>query len=322
MKKLLFSAIISGISFCAFAQPPTWDFESWTGTGTGIEPFGWISENAAILPPIYNNPQSVFQATGADVHSGTYAMQIVSVKMTSNPAPTQLPDPVGIAATGAVSFVPPSLKFGFANSSRPASVSFWYKYTPAAGGDVGGCFVALTKWNTTTNKRDTIANGLWTTTAAVTAYTSQSVNLTYYSTTEFPDSMAIIFSSTNLFNLNYTLCLNCGKAGSTLWVDDIAFSGNNAVNEHLSSEGVTLYPNPASEYVNISVDALNEAFSVSVFDVTGKLAATAPLNLSNSIVSRRSGVINTADLATGLYSYTVLDQSGAALRAGKFSVVK
>jgi hypothetical protein len=250
-------------------------------------------------------------------------MEIRSVKMISNPAQGKLPDPIGLAATGEMIIVPASLKFGFANSDRPESVSFWYKYAPAAGGDVAGFFIALTKWNTTTNKRDTIANGLWNTTTAISAYASQSVTLTYYSTTTAPDSMALIFSSTNLFNPNYTLCMNCGKSGSTLWVDDISFAGWNGINEQLSSEGVILFPNPVREHVNISVEALNDAFSVSTFDVAGRLVGTAELTLSNSgAISKKMGVINTSGFSTGLYSYSVLDKNGVALRAGKFSVVK
>jgi hypothetical protein len=322
MKNFLLATLISSASLCTFSQP-TLDFESWTGTGSNIEATGWVSENKAVIPPLLNNPQSVFQATAvADVHGGTKALEIRSVKMISNPAQGKLPDPIGLAATGELILVPASLKFGFANSGRPASVSFWYKYAPAAGGDVAGFFIALTKWNTTTNKRDTIANGLWSTTTAISAYASQSVTLTYYSTTTVPDSMALIFSSTNLFNPNYTLCMNCGKSGSTLWVDDISFAGWNGIKEQPSSEGVILFPNPAREHVNISVDALNDAFSVCTFDVAGRLVSTTTLTLSNSASNKKLGVINTSGFSTGLYSYSVLDKNGVALRAGKFSVVK
>jgi Secretion system C-terminal sorting domain len=320
MKKILLATIISGSSFCAFAQP-TMDFESWSGTGANIAPLGWVSENAAIYPPLLNNPQSVYQATAADAHGGTYALEIRSVKMQTNPATTMLPDPIGIAATGTVSIVPTaSLKFGFPNSSRPGTIDFWYKYSPA-GGDMGGCFIVLTAWNTGSGKRDTIANGLWTTTAAAAAYVNQSVPLTYYSNTT-PDSMAIIFSSTNLFNPNYTLCLKCGKAGSILWVDDIKFTASNGIAEHLSSQGVSVYPNPASDHITIAVEALGEAFSVSTFDATGRLVGTVPLALSGNAMNRRTAMINTADLSSGLYSYSVLDKNGVALRAGKFSVAR
>ena len=321
MKKLLFSTVIAGLSLVGFAQNPTMDFETWTGSGTGIAPSGWVSENAAILPPIYNNPQSVFQAPAPDNHGGTYGLKILSVAMTTNPAPGKLPDPIGLCATGKVNLSPPSLLFGFGSTARPVSVDFWYKYTPAAGGDVAGFFVALTAWNTATGKRDTIANALWTTNVAAASYTSQSVILNYYSTTAFPDSMALIFSSTNLFNPNFTLCMNCGKPGSSLWVDDVTLVGSNGINEHLTSDGVRLFPNPASDIVNISVDT-KDAASVLIYDAAGRKVTSSNVWEPMNAVDMRSGTINTSNFAAGLYSYSVLDKNGAAIRAGKFNVVR
>ena len=308
MIKLLLATIISGASFCAFAQA-CWDFESWTGT----EPSGWISANELMLLP--GNPQSAFQDTNAvNVHGGKKALKLVSVTMTS--AVAGLPNPIGLAAPGRlVSFAP---KFGMPFTGRPATVDFWYKYTPTAG-DSAEFLIFLR--NSVTH--DTLGFGHWTHGAAVTGYTLQTVPITYnpaYST-ELPDSMALTFSASKLFNANYTMCLTCGKAGSILWVDDITFNGWNGINEHPSSEGMSLYPNPASDHITISAD-VNDAFAIRAFDVTGKLVATAPLALSNSAINRKSGVLNTSDLSAGMYSYSVLDKNGVALRAGKFSVVK
>lgn len=304
MKKLLLSIIVTGTSFCASAQAPTWDFESWTGN----EPTGWISENELMLA---GNPQSAFQETNpAHVHGGTSALRLVSVTMTVPVA--GLPNPIGLAAPGKlVAFVP---KFGMAYSARPATVEFWSKYTPATS-DSAEFLISL--WNSTTG--DTLGFGYWKIGAASTAYTQQSIAITYDPTfaSQLPDSMGLTFSSTKLLNPNYTMCLNCGKAGSTLWVDDITFSGWNGINEHLSSQGVTVFPNPATDHVNIAVDALNEAFAVHAFDLTGRQVGTASLSLATNGMNRRSGVINTSALSSGLYSYSVVDKNGTALRAGK-----
>ncbi|TAL63358.1 MAG: T9SS type A sorting domain-containing protein [Bacteroidetes bacterium] len=309
MKKLLLSAIISSASFCVFAQTPTWDFESWTGT----EPAGWISENELM---IIGNPQSVFEETApANVHGGAKAMRLLSVTMTS--PVVGLPNPIGLAAPGKlVSFAP---KFGMQYTSRPALVNFWYKYTPAAG-DTAEFLIFL--WNSTTG--DTLGSAYWNTGTAVSAYTAQGVPIIYDPafSAELPDSMALTFSSSRLFNANYTFCTNCGKAGSTLWVDDISFSGWNGINENLSAEGVTLFPNPAKEFVNIAVDALDEAYSVTAYDVTGRSVSTTPLSLTTHGMNRKSGMINTSTLPSGLYSYSVVDKSGAPLRTGKFNVVR
>lgn len=307
MKKLLLSLFISGTSICTFAQT-TWDFE---GTWNGTEPQGWISENELM---ILGNPQSAFEeTTPANVHGGSKALRLLSVTMTS--PVTGLPNPIGLAAPGKlVGFAP---KFGMPYTARPAFVEFWYMYTPAAN-DTMEFLMFL--WNSTT--KDTLGFAYWKAGAAVSTYASQSVAITYNPTyaSELPDSMALTFSSTKLFNANYTFCTNCGKAGSTLWVDDITFSGWNGMNEHLSAEGVTVFPNPAKDFINIAVDALNEAYAVNAYDVTGRLIGTTPLSLSNNGMNRRSGVINTSALSSGVYAYYVVDKAGSALRAGKFSV--
>ncbi|TAL63357.1 MAG: T9SS type A sorting domain-containing protein [Bacteroidetes bacterium] len=309
MKKLLLSAVISSASFCVFAQTPMWDFESWTGT----EPTGWISENELM---IIGNPQSAFEETApANVHGGAKAMRLLSVTMTSPVA--GLPNPIGLAAPGKlVSFAP---KFGMPYTSRPATVDFWYKYTPAAN-DTAEFLITL--WNSTTD--DTLGFGYWKTGATVNSYAFQSVAIMYNPafSAELPDSMAITFSSTKLFNVNNTMCLNCGKAGSTLWVDDISFSGLNTINENLSAEGVTLFPNPAKEFINISVDELTDAYSVTAYDATGRIISTTPLSLTTNGMKMKSGRINTSVLSSGLYSYCVVDKSGASLRTGKFNVVR
>jgi hypothetical protein len=310
--------LISGAYFYASAQP-TWDFDTpaWTGSGASTEPAGWISENAAVLPPLYNNPQSVFRATTPDIHGGTYAMKLTSVTMTSNPAPGQLPNPIGLAATGVVNLSPPSLKFGFPYASRPNMISFWYKYSPMAS-DTAECFVSL--WNGVTH--DTIAYGFWKTGATVGTYTQQNITLTYDPSfsTEFPDSMAVIFSSTILFNANYSLCMNCGQAGSNLYVDDITFSGWNGINEHPAANDVIVYPNPASAYVTIIAD-VNEASSVIVYDVTGKAVSSASLNQAMNGMNRKESVVNASALSSGVYSYSIADKNGISLRNGKLSIV-
>src|ERR1051326_60517 len=318
MKKILLSLFISGAFVYASAQQPTWDFETWTGSGTSINPSKWISENHAIIPPIYNNPQSVFQATSPDIHGGTYAMKLSSVTMTSNPAPGQLPNPIGLAGTGTVSISPPKLIFGIPYTSRPNSMSFWYKYTPSAP-DTAQCLVSL--WNGVTH--DTIAYGFWKSGTAVGSYSQQTITLVYnpaYST-EMPDSMAVVFSSTILFNPNYSLCMNCGKAGSDLYVDDITFSGWNGINEHPSSNDVIVYPNPASDYATIIAD-VNEAYSVNAYDLTGRKISSANFYQMMSGMNRKETTFNTSSLSAGIYSLSIIDKNGNVIRNGKFSVVK
>lgn len=318
MKKNLLLLVISGASVCAFAQP-TWDFDTpspaWNGTGPNEQPNGWVTGNVIVGGFFPGNTQSVFKAVAPDVHGGLYAMQIVTVDVVTNPDATLIPDPIGFAITGSVVVVPAlSLKFGFGYSARPASAEFWYKYAPS-GTDTASFFMWLTKWNTVTVTRDTVAWGYWETSATVSSYTQQSVTLTYLSSTLSPDTAGVIFSATG------TGCMTCGNVGSTMWVDDVTFSGWNGINEHPSSNGVIMFPNPASEFVTISLDA-DDAANVIAYDATGRRVAAASLSEPINSINKKAGVINTSNLTAGIYSYSVMDKNGNTLRAGKFSVVR
>lgn len=316
MKKLLLFISASGMAFFASAQTqPTWDFESWTGSGASIEPTGWISGNAITGFP-FNNPQSVFQETTAGkVHGGTYSMKLVTVDLSNNPDPSTIPDPMGAVFPGQISISPLGLKDGFAYAGRPNSVEFWYQYAPV-GGDSASAFVLLSKWNSTTNMRDTVAVGGTVIKTAANSYVQGSFTLLYLSATLIPDSMRIYFTSTC-----YT-SLTCGTAGSTLWVDDITFTGWNGVNENISSAGITVYPNPASDMVQISVDALKEAHGVNVYDAMGKMVCCVHLSDAGNGMNRKVGKIDATHLAAGVYSYSVTDKSGNMLRAGSFNVAR
>ena len=306
MRKSLLFLSISVASIGTFAQTPTWNFESWTTT----EPTGWISENELM---VVGNPQSVFEDS-VSFHGGKYAMKLLSIKMTS--PVSGLPDPIGLAAPGKlVNFAP---KFGTPYTGRPSSAVFWYKYSPAVN-DTAEFLITL--WNSVTH--DTLAFGYWKTGTSIISYSSQTITLTYNPafSTEVPDSMGLTFSSTKLFNPDFTLCMNCGTAGSTLWVDDITFSGWNGINEHPSSNDIIVYPNPATDYISIIAD-VNDAFSVVAYDGTGRTVASIMLNQSMAGMNRKGGIINTSSLSSGLYSYSVFNKTGTILRTGKFNVMR
>lgn len=316
MKKLLLFISASGVVLFVSAQAqPTWDFESWTGSGSGIQPTGWVSGNAITGFP-FSNPQSVFQeTTPGKVHGGMYSMKLVTVDLTNNPDPSSIPDPIGIAFPGQISISPLGMKDGFAYSGRPNSVDFWYQYIPV-GNDSASCFVILSKWNSSTNMRDTVAVGGTVIKTAASSYMQSSFTLLYLSATLIPDTMRIYFTATCYASLT------CGTAGSTLWVDDITFTGWNGVNEHLSSNNVVVYPNPASDFLQVSVDALSEAHLVSIYDVLGKKVCSVELAQETNGMNRKTAKVDAKRLPTGAYSYGISDKIGNVLRSGKFNIVK
>lgn len=313
MKKI-FTLIVASAGTLLLNAQPTFDFENWTGTGVCIEPSNWESANVlACLVP--SDPQQVFQATSPDVHGGTYAMKITTVNLSFNPSPSLIPNPYGVAFTGTVSasYVP---ILGTPNTSRWATVSFWYKYSPVSAGDTASCFIVLTKWNTSTKVRDTIADGFWMTNLAASSYTQNTSTLLYKPSTMYPDTMTILFSATT------TRCLSCGKVGSILWVDDIVPAGWNAVNETEYSKGVSVFPNPANDFTTITAENVSDAYSVEISDMTGKIISSSILNQSQNAANKKSAVINMQGIANGLYAYRIIDKNKTLLRSGKISVVR
>jgi hypothetical protein len=88
-------------------------------------------------------------------------------------------------------------------------------------------------------------------------------------------------------------------------IDEFSASGNN---------DVIFYPNPSQGEVNISV--LNsKADLLEVYDMLGKKIETLRLNGASLTHSFES-------LARGLYTFRVLDRSGAAISNGKFVIEK
>lgn len=314
MKKTLLNVLIAGFASAAMAQGPTFNFESWSGTGANETPTGWVNGNVLVNVLMPGNTQSVFKATAPDVYAGTYAMKIVTVDVVTNPSPTLIPDPVGFSAIGAANMVPtPSLKLGYPFTSRPASVGFYYKYAPT-GTDTAGMFMWLTKWNGTSS--DTIAMGAWQLTSAAGSYMPANVTLIYNPTfaNTLPDTCGVIFSATGIG------CMTCGNVGSTLFIDDFYFAGWNGIQDgSLNDEGVQVFPNPATSEVSISC-YLKEAATVSVIDAAGRTVRTSAMDDSRTGIGL-SAQISVTDLASGLYTYVISNKDGQAIKGGKLNVV-
>ena len=299
MKKLIIilAVLVSAVFNCE-AQP-NGGFENWA-TASGIqEPVGWQTLNFLSL---FGDPISAYKATGIDKHSGSYALKLQTIFLSHNPAPGTLRDTMGYVFTGLISISPPSIKYGIPYVGRPEKLEFWSKYIPV-GADHAGASVILQKWNGT--KTDTIAIGSIAidTTAA---YTLFQVNLNYLSN-ELSDTVVIGFSSSYL-KVN-------ARAGSTLFIDDVALTGWVGIDEHsIIADKVKIFPNPAKENITIQAQ-IDEAVNVQVIDIAGKVEGT--YQIQNYNVN-----IKTDAFADGVYFYKIRDKKNRILTSGKFNVVK
>ena len=96
-----------------------------------------------------------------------------------------------------------------------------------------------------------------------------------------------------------------------------AKNGNTDETENLKGTGgtITLYPNPASDRVNIRFETPQGESQVEIYDLTGRL-------ISNFINKDNQGVyeLDLAPMATGVY-VVVLQQGGAIIMQRKLQVL-
>ncbi|MFL5753782.1 MAG: T9SS type A sorting domain-containing protein [Bacteroidia bacterium] len=324
MKKLLLSsATLLSLNF-AFAQTgtvPNGGFENWGSTfAQPQEPVSWISGNVLCSPLIggSGNPTSVFKETGAgNFNGGTASVKVTTVRLTTNQlASSGLNDTVGFCFTGGVQTVPSvALVRGVAYTGRPAMFDFWHKYTPS-GVDHGAVAAFLTKWNTGTNQRDTVAVAFYPITGTVSTLTHITIPLTYsaaYNAGGNPDTALVaVASSWGSQAATYPVR---PKIGSILWADDVDLTGTYVgIKENTKASEIRVFPNPAVSSINITTNS-EDADRIELYDVTGKKV------FSGGIEDKKIKIY-TDNLADGLYIYTVSDKSKKVLASGKVNVSK
>ncbi len=125
MKKQLLTLLILivGINTATAqnAATPNPSFENWTQNGNHWDPDNWntLNPNTAIVGVL-----TCTRATGADVHTGTYAIKLTTKSVFGQTAN-------GIATTGTLITTPPyGITGGLPFTQRPDSIVGWYKCTP------------------------------------------------------------------------------------------------------------------------------------------------------------------------------------------------
>lgn len=299
IKKLLLAFVSLSLASAGFAQQgvPNGGFNSWSG----IKPNNWVTVNDIVF---MGNDTSAFKDVTSFVE-GTASLRLETVKLSTNPfAAYGIPDTVGIAFTGAINFVGPSLTTGFAYSARPAELVFAHKYSPVSG-DTAWATVMLTKWNNSTMSADTIATGLWLTFNTTTTFTHQTVPLIYNAAmgNAYPDTAVILFSSSSYV---------APQIGSTLWIDNVVWNGWTGIEDASGNETAYAYPNPSNELVNFSV-AAGEAEYIEVYDLAGR-------KMTEVAISNHKAQLPAQAYAAGTYMYVVVNSKREVISRGKFNI--
>jgi len=251
--KTTFITILTALAMSvAMAQTtvPNGDFENWADP-YNITDWDGLNYNGGII-----NFHTFSQTD--DAHSGDYAAQVETI---SQPLIGALP---GIAFTGNIEFDPTTFEYSFnlgvPVEGRPSELKGYYKYEPASG-DSMAIVVGMFKWNEEQQDLDSIGGGLFFTGNTANSYTEFSAPIQYFNQVDEADTMYIMmFSSLDSYHV-----------GSKLKVDDLTLEyGTTGIDGKSSVPDISVYPNPATDYINVDSNGqINEA-NLIITDLYGR----------------------------------------------------
>ncbi len=309
MRKLTFTLLLTATgALAANAQLTNGDLETWVsnqwsttpmgsgntydepGTGTTrtthfIRTLNELND----LPSPFTIPQSCWKTDTS--HGGTYAARIRSQNFASYFIP-------GFLGTGDINVASQTLYLGRQYTSQPNSFSTWYKYAPV-GGDSAKFEVIFTLYDALNQISVPIGYGTSTVTTGTSTWTNLQFNITW-DTVAAPDTAIIIAASSGGYDLNNFLN-STGQQGSQLWVDDMTLqAGFASTDPEYINENISIYPNPASDFVNISMGNLPEGLKLFVYDMNGKQVLANVMNGNNYI-------LDVSTLPNGVYGVVIQD---------------
>ena len=302
MKKSLLTIIGCAFSFSLAigqTQPPNPGFEDWDDLGNYEEPTEWSSANeCSDQLGVYSSAK-----TSTDPHSGTYAARMVTQNALFGAIKVN-----GLIATSTMICDPlnPGNKDGKPYFERPDSIVGWYKYAPV---DTDNGYVQVMLLDTVAGGSvDTIAYIKHDFNDAKAEWTRFSAPINYNST-GYPNLCAILFNSSWGNGNN-----NEAFVGSELIIDDIelVFNPTTGLTEGYDATEWRVYPNPASDEVNISIGREGLA-NIEVLDITGKV-------VFNKVVNGANRSVSVLGLTEGIYLYQLTTTDGQAIRTGKLLV--
>lgn len=278
MKKTILSiAAVAFTSASLFAQIPNNGFENWTSMGSYSNPDGWDQLNNLTASA------SIYTCTkGTPGFVGTGYLKLVSKTVGTNVAP-------GIAVSGLINISAMKPKSGFPYTGQPQKLTGSWQYM-ASGADAGFISIILTKWNSTSMKRDTIAKANQVLSGMAMSWATFNINLTYKSSA-LPDSAIIVLSASGATPV----------ANSYLYVDNLSFAGSvagiNNIDNYVSN--INTYPNPTSDNINVELYAQKvSTIKLQLIDITGKLIKE--IN-AGEVQGNYKHTISTTGISKGVY---------------------
>ncbi len=247
------------------------NFDSWTTTSVDILQ-GWQTP-----PQIFGPGSSTGVSKSTDHVTGSYSVELIAQQFQSG---FQI-------STGTID------SFG-GSTEAIDTLTGYYKYI-SSGTDSGAMHVVC----------QNIGNVLLDTGVIFTASSSWKYFEMPFHLSSLPDTMRVDFAS----SFNFT-----GTGGSRLWIDELQLKSQHLHTSGIlfssaSSFGITAFPNPAQNQLNIRFGAnIPSEFGLKIYNLQGRLMIDKEFNTGSSTVS-----VPIDQLSAGLYFYEVT-ANGAVVR--------
>jgi hypothetical protein len=185
-------------------------------------------------------------------------------------------------------------------TTKPTRFTGWYRSYPLSG-DSSAAVLLLSKWNSTTHKRDTLAYNRYPIHWTVDTWTQFDLAVNYLDNVTMPDSLTMLFLSCGGFNAS-NMFGSVGQVGSRALFDDVNLTDVNGFPlVAMPSVKVKLSPNPASQNMKVELERSIDYGYFEVYDAQAKLIRQYPVNGNRLQVS-----VN--DLSAGNYYYKLTEK--------------
>lgn len=287
--KTCFSFLFLIAAFSSLAQIPNNGFETWDSSLGYRMPVGWdnlnsVTTSASIYTCNYESPG----------FSGSYYMSL-----TSQNIPGMGVKP-GIAVCGTMNHATYQPITGFSYTQRPQVLAGYWQYMAMSASDQGFFLILLSKWNTSLNKRDTIAYRKYDLPDMVMTWQPFYIPLDYTSSAT-PDSAIILISASGA-------TLAAAAHSSYIWVDDLHF-GDSATLGIYQRPGTrpdaAVYPNPALERCFVKYYSQSSTrVSIALLDMTGRTILKQNVAVSEGY---NNLTVSLSGLSDGVYFIEITD---------------
>lgn len=300
MKKSLLLIALTCLGLTGFSQStlPNGNFEDWffaphpTHAGGGFyEPGGGFFWTLNILDTIATPPGLTAYPTDS-AHSGTKAARVITRKI--DVMDVLIP---GVIGTLEINWASMNATLGkpFTWTTKPTRFQGYYMSMPVSN-DSSAAILLLSKWNSGTHRRDTIAYNRLVFKGTVNTYTQFDSEVNYWDASTMPDSVTVLLLSCAGYNAAFMMA-SVGRVGSQAYFDDVTLTNISGLPYLLTPEvEVKISPNPASSFLNVSVSEPVKNGIFEIYTLDGK-------RISHQPVAGTSQRINVQNLPAGTYFY-------------------